>query len=193
MPEKIFDTIRSNLKNPKLYVLMLAILIVILVLFPYIDANIFYFNRVKNRIEILEKMSEFNTESIESIPALKNEYDSILNEIENQSNGSLGSIFIKETDKTINTIKFVTGGFLVWLLAIACFFMKRFKNLGHRIATIILLTIVGGITGGISRAIPTLITPMVNYIGFPLLLIILLALLATSNSKEKKKEANADA
>lgn len=34
MVEKIFDLVKSNLKNPKLYISMLVILLVVLVLFP---------------------------------------------------------------------------------------------------------------------------------------------------------------
>lgn len=41
MKEKIFDLIKENLKNPKLYLGLFIVIIVILLLFPYIDANFF--------------------------------------------------------------------------------------------------------------------------------------------------------
>lgn len=47
MVEKIFDAIKSNLKNPKLYIGILVLLLCGLLLFPYIDANVFYYQRVK--------------------------------------------------------------------------------------------------------------------------------------------------
>ena len=52
MVEKVFDIIKDNLKNPKLYIALLTIIVVILLLFPYIDANFFYYNRVEKRIDI---------------------------------------------------------------------------------------------------------------------------------------------
>ena len=65
MFEKIFDLIKNNFKNPKLYVFLLVVLLTVLVLFPYIDANFFYYNRVNDRIDILTKVSEINVEQIQ--------------------------------------------------------------------------------------------------------------------------------
>ena len=114
MFEKIFDLIKNNFKNPKLYVFLLVVLLTVLVLFPYIDANFFYYNRVNDRIDILTKVSEINVEQIQENEILYKEYNSILTEIEKQSSGNIGSVFIKEADNTVNLIKFITGGVLVY-------------------------------------------------------------------------------
>ena len=52
--EKVFELLKTNLKNPKLYVGLFIILIVAVLLFPYIDANWLYYGRVEKRIEILD-------------------------------------------------------------------------------------------------------------------------------------------
>lgn len=79
MFEKIFDLIKNNFKNPKLYVFLLVVLLTVLVLFPYIDANFFYYNRVNDRIDILTKVSEINVEQIQENEILYKEYNSIAN------------------------------------------------------------------------------------------------------------------
>lgn len=188
MVEKIFDLVKSNLKNPKLYISMLVILLVVLVLFPYIDANFFYYDRVDNRIDILTKVSEINADEIKDNEILYQEYNRILAEIEKQSSGSLGTIFIKESNRTISTIKFITGGLIAWLIAIMCLFIKNFGNLGSRLLGIILFAILGVILGFVAKAIPTIINPWINYIGVPFLMIIFVALLCTGGKGKESKE-----
>ena len=54
---KLFDLVKGNFKNPKLYICILIVLLCFLVLFPYIDANVFYYQRINDRIDILKKIS----------------------------------------------------------------------------------------------------------------------------------------
>ncbi len=191
MKEKLFAKLWDNLRNPKLYVFIIAVFIVALVLLPYIDANVFYYKRVNNRIDILKKLEAIDVEELKNDEVLLREYNSILSEVEKQSDGSLGSVFRKETDKSVILFKFLTGGSLCWLIAIFCLFIKGFKNFGNRILGFLVFTILGGITGLLAKAIPTISNPVVNYIGFPVLLIAIIALLATSGNKKKKGTENA--
>lgn len=191
MKEKLFAKLWDNLRNPKLYVFIIAVFIVALVLLPYIDANVFYYKRVNNRIDILKKLEAIDVEELKNDEVLLREYNSILSEVEKQSDGSLGSVFRKETDKSVILFKFLTGGSLCWLIAIFCLFNKGFKNFGNRILGFLVFTILGGITGLLAKAIPTISNPVVNYIGFPVLLIAIIALLATSGNKKKKGTENA--
>ena len=190
MLEKLFDEIKKNLRNPKLYVLLLSLILIGLLLFPYIDANVFYYNRVNNRIDILDQMTQLDIEKIQDNDVLTQEYARILSEIEKQSDGSLGSVFRKETNPTVNLIKFLTGSGLFWILAVACFFIKTFKSFGSRLAGFILIGGFGCLSGMIAKSIPTILNPMVNYIGYPVSLFIIVALLATSGSKQKKESKN---
>lgn len=187
MFEKIFDEIKNNLKNPKLYVCVLSILIVVLLLFPYIDANVFYYNRVNNRVDVLIKVSEIDVEKLQDNDALMKEYNGILSEIEKQSDGSLGSVFIKETNNTVNIIKFIIGGIFFWILAIACFFIKGFKRFRYRILGFLTMVGFGYLFGLISKSIPTIITPIINYVAFPIILLSIIALLSINNKKIKQE------
>ena len=53
LKEKIFELFKQNIKNPNLYVTLFIIIMIVLILFPYIDANYFYYSRVEKRINIL--------------------------------------------------------------------------------------------------------------------------------------------
>ncbi len=110
MWERIIDEIKNNLRNPNLYIVLIIVIMVFLLLFPYIDANIFYYNRVNSRIEILNKMSEIDVEKIQNNEIFMKEYNSILDEIEKQTEGNMGNIFMHENDEKVNTIKFISGG-----------------------------------------------------------------------------------
>ena len=179
MFEKIFDIVKTNLKNPKLYITLLVLLFIILLLFPYIDANVFYYQRVNNRVEVLSKISELDTDRISNNEILQAEYHSILQEIEKQKDGSLGSVFKTNAGSSENLFKFISGGLLFWILAFVCIFIKTFKRLRDKVLGIILCVVAGVIIGFIASLLPTIINPFVNYIGFPILILIIIGILAT--------------
>ena len=185
MFEKLFDEVKHNLKNPRLYILVIVVLILFLLLFPDLDANVFYYNRVNSRIEILQQMSQIDVEKIHGNEVLEQEYNRILDEISKQTEDSIRNVVIKDNDETVGTVKFVTGGLVFWLLSIFCFVIKEFRNWVARVFGIVLFGALGIGAGFIAESIPTVITPALNYIGFPMLIITIIALLATSGKKEK--------
>lgn len=184
MSEKIFDFLKDNFRNPKLYIVLLASVFLFLLLFPYIDANIFYYSRVEKRISILQEISEIDQEALKNSPVLAEEYESILFEISKQKDGSIGSIFISKTTKEIQQYKFISGGFLSWLLALICLFMK-IEKASNKIIGIFFFLILGCGLGYIAQLFPIIIQPVCNYIGVPLLQFILLGILAMSMNKKK--------
>ena len=93
MVEKLFDIFMKNLKNPKLYISVLILVVVFLLLFPYIDANFLYYNRVEKRISILKEIMELDKDKLKESPELEAEYQSILEEVSKQRDGSLGIVF----------------------------------------------------------------------------------------------------
>ena len=186
MYEKLYDAVINNLKNPRLYIVILLVILVFLLLFPYIDANYFYYHRVNNWIEIVTKMMSIDKDKIRENSVLMKEYENLLVEIEKQYDGSIGNVFVNEKNPSVQRIKFITGGSLVWLLAIMALVSKgnTFRN---RIITAVVLAVIGCVTGGLSKIIPTIISPIVNYIGFPMVLIVLLALMMTGTATKKAK------
>lgn len=182
MKEKIFDIVKNNLKNPKFYGFILIAIVVLLLLFPYIDANYFYYNRVEKRIKILKSISEIDESKIELNPILSAEYDSVIEEISKQKDGSLGSVFVTRNSPKVNLIKLITGGILSWAVAFLCLFVK-FDKTWYKFAGLILFALIGIVLGYISTKVPTIINPMCNYIMMPLLQLVVLGILATSNRK----------
>lgn len=182
MLEKIFDTIKENLKNPKFYIGVLLVGIVFLLLFPYIDANYFYYNRVEKRISILKQILDISEEQVKNNPVLEDEYQSILTEISKQKDGSLGALFITNNTPRVNWIKFITGGIIAWLLSIICLFIKTEKGWYKPIGFFIFV-LLGIVLGAISVKIPTIISSICNYIFVPALQCVIVGLLVTSGKK----------
>lgn len=184
--ELIIYGIKKNLKNPKFYMILIFILIIICLIFPYIDANLFYYSRVENRIDILQKITEVDTEKLSDDKILQQEYESILSEISNQKDKDINNILAFETKKndSVKLWKMFAGGFLCWLLALCVPFMNTFKDRKSKIGAFALLILLGLILGYIGISIPTFRNHLINYIGFPIIQLMSIVILAiTSDNK----------
>lgn len=187
----IFNKI-FNMDKRKLGITIIVLLVVILILFPFIDTNFFYSNRIKNRIDILQKITELDIDKISQDENLLKEYQSIVKEINESDNNYINKVL--NNNKDDHTIgKFISGGLLWWILGIVMLFFynifnkddKNGKNWGTRIAGFILCVIIGGLIGLICSIIPTIFNIWVNYIIIPILVLILMILLlykTTSNN-----------
>ena len=82
--ELIVDFLKRNYKKPKLWFGILGILVFIILIFPYIDSNTFYYTRMEKRISILEHLTQLDETAINSNPVYRQEYESILQEIQLQ-------------------------------------------------------------------------------------------------------------
>lgn len=187
----IFNKI-FNMDKRKLGITIIVLLVAILILFPFIDTNFFYSNRIKNRIDILQKITELDMDKISQDENLLKEYESIVKEINESDNNYINKVL--NNNKNDHTIgKFISGGLLWWILGIIMLFFynifnkddKNGKNWSTRIAGFILCVIIGGLIGLICSIIPTIFNIWVNYIIIPILVLILMILLlykTTSNN-----------
>lgn len=188
MHEKIFDLVKDNLKNPRFYIVLLLLVFVLLLLFPYIDANIFYYDRVEKRVTILKEISEIDPEALKNDPILESEYQSILSEISKQKDGSIGSIFVTNSTQEVKDYKFLTGAALSWLIAILCIFIKMESPL-HKIVGFMVFAVIGGALGYLAELIPTIIDPMCNYILIPVIELVIFCMLITSSPSSKAESS----
>lgn len=195
--EALMDVFKRNYKRPKLWLAVGIFTFVIILLIPYIDSNFFYFSRVEKRIDILAKLMSLDQTMINSNQAYINEYQSILQEIEQQRERSLDSL----TNKFIHNIsclmemgkgegnrliKFITGAIWVIILTICVPFMNTFKKKSEKVMAFVMLVVISAMVGGICSIIPIIISPIVNYVGVPLLqLVIVVIIIIKSNKKEK--------
>lgn len=179
-----------NMNKRKLGVIVIIVFVSILILFPFIDTNFFYANRIKSRIDILQKITELDMDKINQDKNLTKEYESIVKEINESDSNYINKVL--NNNKNDHTIgKFISGGILWWLLGIIVLFFynafnkednKKGKNWGTRIAGFILCAIIGGLIGLICSIIPTIFNILVNYIIIPILVLVLMILLLYKTS-----------
>ena len=179
-----------NMNKRKLGVIVIIVFVSILILFPFIDTNFFYANRIKSRIDILQKITELDMDKINQDKNLTKEYESIVKEINESDSNYINKVL--NNNKNDHTIgKFISGGILWWLLGIIVLFFynafnkednKKGKNWGTRIAGFILCAIIGGLIGIICSIIPTIFNIWVNYIIIPILVLVLMILLLYKTS-----------
>ena len=179
-----------NMNKRKLGVIVIIVFASILILFPFIDTNFFYANRIKSRIDILQKITELDMDKINQDKNLTKEYESIVKEINESDSNYINKVL--NNNKNDHTIgKFISGGILWWLLGIIVLFFynafnkednKKGKNWGTRIAGFILCAIIGGLIGLICSIIPTIFNIWVNYIIIPILVLVLMILLLYKTS-----------
>ncbi|WP_346026725.1 hypothetical protein [Beduinella massiliensis] len=186
--EAIISGIEKNLKNPKLYAFIAVVIFVCALVFPYIDANYFFYHRIEKRIRILQSISQFDYEEISQEPLLKKEYDAILVEIDQQRNWSISSAAQNSNSddvKTVMLFKFLSGAVLSLLITLCIPFMNTFKDRQTKVIAFFCLLILSSVLGGIGYLIPTFFNPWINYVGWPILQIVFVAGLAM---KPKKTE-----
>lgn len=64
--------------------------------------------------------------------------------------------------------------------------MNTFKKRSDKLIAFVLLLTMSGIIGWVFSMVPVIISPMVNYIGVPLLQIIAVIIIAVKSNKKKR-------
>lgn len=184
----VFQKLVNEKKGFKLIAWIIIILIILAVIFyPIIDANFLYYNRSNKRIEIIQKIVNINENDIKRDSRIEEEYNSILNDMNSQSNNYISNIFQKETNKVKNIAKFISGSWLFIIIGIIMPFTLD-KNKGKRftfnnfMGGIVCLGI-GAILGFACYKIPNIINFAVNIILYQIILIFLAYTIATSGKK----------
>ena len=172
--ELIVDFLKRNYKKPKLWFGILGILVFIILIFPYIDSNTFYYTRMEKRISILEHLTQLDETAINSNPVYRQEYESILQEIQLQRERSVNSIATQLFD-TVNSswttgknqgnkiLKFISGAIWFLIVTICVPFMNTFKKRSDKLVAFIVMIILSTIVGCIFMAIPIIYRAWINY------------------------------
>lgn len=141
---------------------------------------------------------ELDEAKIDSNQAYRNEYHSILQEMEQQNERSVNSVINKVT-MYINSvltegkrqgnrgIKFFTGAIWFLIVTILIPFMNTFRKPSDKVLAFVLMLILSLLVGWFFSVIPVLINPMVNCIGAPILQIVLFTVLVGKIVKREKK------
>lgn len=180
-------------KNAKIFwVIILGVFVIFLLLYPYIDANYLVYNRINQRVDILDKITKLDAEVINNNVLLKEEYDSILKEIESAQDKSIINITSVSDAKEDEKLKFISGGFLFWFVSVFVLFAKskqpvpRLKNIINNIFSTFLCIGIGFLLAYIGKALPTVINAWVNAFAFPIIQLIIIGLLVYGTTNKSK-------
>lgn len=193
--ELIVDFLKRNYEKPKLWFGILGILVFIILIFPYIDSNTFYYTRMEKRISILEHLTQLDETTINSNPVYRQEYESILQEIQLQRERSVNSIATQLFD-TVNSswttgkdqgnkiLKFISGAIWFLIVTICVPFMNTFKKRSDKLVAFIVMIILSTIVGCIFMAIPIIYRSWINYFVIPIAQLVIVIVLV--GKKDKK-------
>ncbi|MDO5394212.1 MAG: hypothetical protein Q4F33_06405 [Mycoplasmatota bacterium] len=187
MKEIIIGILKDSKNYKKIAWAFIVFVLMIIMLYPIIDANFLYYKRISNRIEILDKITEIDIEKINNNEKLEQEYNLILNEIESKEDNYLNNIFINETSEKNKLIKFIAGAWMFILVGLIIPFTKD-KQKGKRTFSNVLggaLCIgIGVLLGYGTMKIPTIINIIVNIILYQIILIYAAYSIATFDNKK---------
>lgn len=193
--EWIVNFLKRNYKKPKVWFGIMVFLIFVILIFPYIDSNTFYYSRMERRISILEHLTQLDENKINSNPVYREEYDSILQEIAMQRDRSVNSLVTGLIDG-VNTslatgknqgnkvIKFITGSIWFLIVTICVPFMNTFKKRSDKLMAFIVMIILSAIVGCVFMIIPIIYKPWVNYVVIPIAQLIFAVALTTKKDKK---------
>ena len=191
--KKLFE-IATGKKAKIFWAVFLTIIVILLVLYPYIDANFLVFSRINKRIDILERVTQLDLDKINKNSALQKEYNSIIGEISTIREKSVGTITTRQDTYNDKTIKFISGGSLFWLVSLIVLFSKNkkdnisvMKKIFNNVMSAIVFVFIGYFCALIGNNITTIINVWLNAVGFPLIQIAIIGLIVYGSSKNNKE------
>ena len=162
---------------------LIILLIAVVIIYPYIDANFLYYDRIDKRIDNLQKLVELTGEPLYENEDLNKEYSSILKEMEVAREKALSNATNSEDSLHNRRVKFFAGAGLWYVVAIAVLFTKKktekwsFKKVFNNFCSAILCLGIGSGLGWVFTLIPTLGIVEVNAVFTLILEVVVLWLL----------------
>lgn len=193
MGETILNWLEKIITGPKsrfFWAFAIIALVAGVIVFPYIDANFLYYDRIEKRINNLQAMVELAGGSLEENESLKAEYKSILEEMETAREKALSNTTNKVDTLRDRRTKYLAGASLWCVLAVVLLFSKdkkekwSFKKLFNNFLSAIVCILIGSGIGWIFTLIPTLGTPWISAVIGIFLEVIVLWLLIEQPKKK---------
>lgn len=189
MGEKLlgwFEKIATGEKRRWFFAFLIIFVILGIIIFPYIDANFLYYDRIGKRIDILSSMARLVDTPLEENEVLYEEYLSILEEMKAAREKSLFSSEKIEDSKHDRIWKFGGGAVLWVIIAIILVFSKenderrKLKRWANKFLSVIFCLLIGGILGCVFMYIPTIGSAELNFVLAPVAQIIVMWLIIES-------------
>ncbi|MBN1968353.1 MAG: hypothetical protein JW870_03205 [Candidatus Delongbacteria bacterium] len=161
--------------NPQKIIGLAIFIVLLLILFPFIDKNIIQPSKLGQEIGNLEKLTQIDKSKLNERPELLQAYNNIISRMND-------NYIIKINNDSLPWwLKFISGGFLSWLLLLIIPFIKT-----NRLRTAFVIIILGGILGGIGILIPSFDPIQINIFLYPALQLALLITVSIMYSKKNK-------
>lgn len=179
---KIF--VAKNYK--KLVWIFIGALMLVILVYPILDANFLYHAREAQRVGLLQSLTSLNQDAINSDPRLAYEYNAILDDLTINRSHEVSQV-INFNDTTNGWIKFIAGAWLFTLVSLFVLFSKNNQTKKHpflnKVGTFLFCLIVSAILGWIAMIFPTVINVLVNVILYQIILCFLAYTITTSTKK----------
>jgi len=193
MGEKVQEWLLGIVTGEKgriVWAIVIILFLLAVIVYPYIDANFLYYDRLEKRIDNLQKLISISGNTIENNDALKAEFQGILNEIEDAREKTLINVTTENDSAEDQSTKFLGGSILFFVVGFFMIFQHQkgqkftFKQfITVNIPASILCAVFGIIMGYIFTLFPTLWSTWINFFLAPVLELFVLWLFFGTSKK----------
>ena len=185
------EKLATGKRSRTFWAVVLVLIVGVVMIYPYVDANFLCYDRIEKRLNNLEKLAIISGQTIYENEDLKAEYDSIITEIEDSRSKHISFNTSKEETKKDYWIKVVGAGFVWYVMAFVALFSKEKKQkltlrvfLTKKLFVFIVCIFMGLVLGWLFSQIPVIISSWINAIIYVVVEIMILYLIMTPK-KEK--------
>ena len=190
---ELLVNIMTGRRSRIFWAIIIILVILVVIVYPYIDANFLYYDRIEKRIDNLQKLVDLTGKPLEDSDELKKEYQSIITEIETAREKALSNATNAHDSNRDKLIKFAGGASLWVIVAISVLFLKKkgekrtFKRFCNNLLSSIVCLGVGSLVGILFTYVPTLGSVDINAAFAPMIQLIILWLIIETPRQKKVK------
>lgn len=192
MGEKLIDLLGKIVTGPKsriFWAFVIVALVVGIIIFPYIDANYLYYDRIERRINNLQALVDLTGIPLQENEDLYAEYESIIEEMESAREKALSNTTNNKDTIQDRRVKFLSGAGLWYIVALMVLITKKkaekwsFKRIFNNFCSTVLCVGIGSGIGWVFTLIPTLGLVGVN-VGLTIILEVIVLWLLIEKPKK---------
>ncbi len=192
MGEKLIDLLEKIVTGPKsriFWAFVIVALVVGIIIFPYIDANYLYYDRIERRINNLQALVDLTGIPLQENEDLYAEYESIIEEMESAREKALSNTTNNKDTIQDRRVKFLSGAGLWYIVALMVLITKKktekwyFKRIFNNFCSTVLCVGIGSGIGWVFTLIPTLGLVGVN-VGLTIILEVIVLWLLIEKPKK---------
>ena len=192
MGEKLIDLLGKIVTGPKsriFWAFVIVALVVGIIIFPHIDANYLYYDRIERRINNLQALVDLTGIPLQENEDLYAEYESIIEEMESAREKALSNTTNNKDTIQDRRVKFLSGAGLWYIVALMVLITKKktekwsFKRIFNNFCSTVLCVGIGSGIGWVFTLIPTLGLVGVN-VGLTIILEVIVLWLLIEKPKK---------